>query len=108
MIVMSDQMAMSGLASQSCWRSASPMFARKPLRAPEPWSMRLQPVPTTTSEMTYGTKISTRMIDWPRSFRFSSSATRIATGPCSTSDSTTITALCISASWNVGSWRIVM
>ena len=58
------------------------------MSAPLDWSMRLQPMPTTTSEMTYGTKMSTRMTDWSRILRFSSSARPRAIGPCSTSDIT--------------------
>ena len=69
--------------------------------------MRLKPVPTTTSAITYGTKMSTRMIDCPRILRLSSSASRIATGPWSSSDITTMKALCPSASWKVGSVKIV-
>ena len=51
--------------------------------------------------------MSTRIADCPRIGRLSSRASSSASGPCSTSDITTMTTLCQSASWNVGSWKIV-
>ncbi len=64
-------------------------------------------MPATASEMTYGTKMRTRMMDCPRIFLFSSSANAIAIGPCMTSDRTRISMLCVSAPWNSGSWKMM-
>jgi hypothetical protein len=59
----SVQMASFGLASQSCLNEPRPSASRTPFTAPLLDSIRLQAVPTMTSEITYGTKISTRMSD---------------------------------------------
>ena len=83
------------------------MFS-SPLTAPLVWSIRLQPVPTMTSETTYGTKISTRISERPRIRRLSSSASPIAIGPWITSDATTMNRLCDSAAWNSGSVRMIL
>ena len=64
-------------------------------------------MPTTTSAITYGTKMSTRMSDCPRILRLSSRASSSATGPWISSDITTMNALWPSASWKSGSVRIV-
>ena len=53
MITSRVQMAMLGSASQSCARPPRPTFVEQAVDARRcAWSMRLQPVPTTTSEMT--------------------------------------------------------
>ena len=93
MITISVQIAIAGRRASPVASAPSPIFSSRPLSAPLDWSMRLQPMPTTTSEMTYGTKMSTRMTDWSRILRFSSSASPRAIGPCSTSDITTMKTL---------------
>jgi len=57
------QIASWGLASQSCASQSRPIDLNRSLTAPFVWSMRLQLVPAMTSAITYGTKMSTRMID---------------------------------------------
>lgn len=52
MITMSDQMATLGSDNQSTVQPGRPILTSMPLTAPLVWSMRLQPVPTITSEMT--------------------------------------------------------
>ena len=46
------QIARSGFESQSWAKAPRPIFSSSPLSAPLVWSMRLQPVPTTTSAIT--------------------------------------------------------
>ncbi len=52
MITISVQIAMLGSESQSCASAPRPILSRNPLSAPLVASIRLKPVPTTTSEMT--------------------------------------------------------
>ncbi len=69
--------------------------------------MRLKPVPTITSDTTYGTNTRTRITERPRMRRLSMSATTTATGPWSTSDMMTMNALCPSAARNSGSRKMM-
>src|SRR5664279_4171181 len=68
MITINVQMAMFGSAIQSTLNAPSPIFVRRVLTAPWYWSMRPQPVPTITSLITYGMKMSTRITERPRMF----------------------------------------
>lgn len=52
MMPISVQMASFGLDSHSACRKPRPMCCSRSLTAPLLWSIRLQPVPTMTSEMT--------------------------------------------------------
>ncbi len=52
MMISSVQMASAGSEIQSARRAPSPIFSRAPFSAPPDCSMRPQPRPTTTSEMT--------------------------------------------------------
>ncbi len=84
------------------------ILVSRSLIAPFTGSIRLRPVPAMTSETTHGTKTSTRITERPRILRFSSSASRIASGPWISSESTTISKLCITARWNSGSVRMTL
>ena len=107
MITISVQMAMFGSAIQSWAKAPRPMFVSMSLTAPVYCSIRPQPVPTMTSEITYGTKIRTRISDRPRMFWLSRRAKATAAGPCITSDITTMKPLCASASRKFWSLKIV-
>jgi hypothetical protein len=52
MMSISDQMAILGSDSQSTVQPDSPTLVSRPLIAPLVWSMRPQPVPTITSDIT--------------------------------------------------------
>ena len=52
MMSISDQMATLGSDSQSTVQPGSPTLVSRSLIAPLVWSMRLQPVPTITSDIT--------------------------------------------------------
>ena len=75
----------------------------RPLTAPLVWSIRLQPVPTMTSEITYGHEDQHPDERLPAHLPVEQQGEqRSRPGPGCTSDSTTMKALCRSASWNVG------
>ena len=58
--------ATDGSAIHDCAAPSSPIFSSIELRAPVSRSMSDHPVPTTTSLITYGTKMSTRIRLRPR------------------------------------------
>ena len=65
-------------------------------------------MPTMTSEITYGTKISVRTRPRPLNFWLSSKANRMAIGAWMTSEPTTTMNVCPMAAWKVGSLNAVM
>ena len=94
MMSMSDQIAIDGSDSQSTAQPSSPILPSRSLTAPLVCSSRLQPVPTMTSEITYGTKISRRVARLRRVARVSSrsaatSATTICTGTMTSTNRST-------------------
>ena len=102
----SVQIATLGLASQST--PCMPSDSRIWLTAPFFWSSRLQPVPTMTSETTYGTKMSVRIRPRPLNFWLSRRAKRMANGPWITRDPMTISKVCRIACWKFGSFNATM
>ena len=102
----SVQIAIFGSASQS--GPLMPKLARISLMAPFFCSNRLHPVPTMTSETTYGTKMRVRMRPRPLNFWFSSNANRMASGAWMTNEPITTSKVCRIAAWNAGSLSAVM
>ena len=102
----SVQIAIFGSASQS--GPLMPKLARISLMAPFFCSNRLHPVPTMTSETTYGTKMRVRMRPRPLNFWFSSNANRMASGAWITNEPITTSKVCRIAAWNAGSLSAVM
>lgn len=100
------QMAIFGSEIQSA--PPSPIFLSSAFNAPVVWRMRLQPVPTMTSETTYGTKIRVRISARPLNFWLSSRAKRMASGPWMTSEATTTNSVCPNACWKFGSVRMTL
>ena len=88
--------AIFGSAIQSA--PLMPNFANTAFTAPVGCSIRLQPVPTMTSDTTYGTKIRVRIRARPLNFWFSRRAKRIARGPWITKEATTTKSVWPSAS----------